>query len=110
MLSVYCGLSLTLYTVLVIFNTWLATVLELTLVFYEESRQLLRRVSSFIELNGRKGESELRVFHARHTHVLLTAAIHVFRGRHAACTALSTNPLSSTAIRLHPQLQVDLRV
>jgi len=75
-------------------------------VFYEESCQLLRRVSSFIELNGRKGESEHRVFHARHTHALLTAVIHVFRGRHAACTALSTNPTSSTAIQFHPRLQV----
>jgi len=61
------------------------------------------RASSFAELNGRKGETELRVFHARHEHALLTAVIHVFRGRHAACTAY---PLSSTATRLLPGLQV----
>jgi len=36
--------------------------------------------SSFIGLNGRKGESELCVFHARHKHRLLTAVNYRLQG------------------------------
>jgi len=56
------------------------------------------RALSFVGLNGRKGESELCVFHARHKHILLTAVTHCFQGQtcRVHCTEYEPIP-SSTA-------------
>ena len=89
----------------VIYNVCPAIVQHLRCRCVESFGQLLRSCSFVLRIKEKRGERELRVFHARHKHALLTAVIYCFQGQtcRVLCTEyepirLNCNPVSASTV------------